>query len=149
MGVDAQAAPFLALVEPGIAAHLELVILAGRLDRQVAGVRLDGECERAVGPGRGPSSAAGAASRGAYGDEVHRGVRDGPAGAFLGDLAADQDAAGHGQVDGLLGRPLGPLEALRGEEIGLPVGRAGRDRDAAARQAPARNRPSASVSAAV
>ena len=59
MRIQPQAAP-LALVELRVADHLELVILAGRLDRQVARVRPDGERERAVvapsGPIRGPPS---------------------------------------------------------------------------------------------
>ena len=44
--------------------------------------------------------------------EHHHRSRDGFAGAFLGDLAADQHAAGQGQVNGMLDRPLGPIEAL-------------------------------------
>ena len=71
MRIQPPTAPLVPAVEPRVADHLELVILAGRLDRQVAGVRLDGERERAVGFRQGPSAASGAGgSRGGRGEET-------------------------------------------------------------------------------
>ena len=43
-------------------------------------------------------------------DEVDGRPRDGLAGALLGDLAVDQDAARQGEVEGLLERALGPVD---------------------------------------
>ena len=132
MRIRPQAAS-LALGQLRAADHLELVILAGRLDRQVAGLRPDGERERAVGSRPGPSAASGAGRSLGIRTETHHGVRDGLAGALLGDLAANQDAAGKRQVDGLLGRPLGPCAVLAGVEVGLPVGSGGPDIESIAR----------------
>ena len=67
MRIQPQAAPLVPAVELRVADRLELVILAGRLDRQVAGVRPDGERERAVGFRQGPSAASGAGRSRAYG----------------------------------------------------------------------------------
>ena len=109
--------------EPHVADRLELVILVGRLDRQMAGVRLDGERERAVGFRQGPSAAFGA----------DHGVRHGLTGALLGDLAAEHDAAVQHQVDGLLSHAACPFQLRGGMEVGLLVGSGSPDIDAIAR----------------
>ena len=100
----------------------EHVVLAGAQDGEIARAGHDPELERAVRRGRR------AAVRGArllipirIGEIADPRPRDGLAGAFLGDLAADQHAPGQGQVHRMLDRPLGPFELLRGVQIGLPA----------------------------
>ena len=67
MRIQPRTRPLVPAEELRGADRLELVILAGRLDRQVAGVRPDGERERAVGFRQGPSAAPARAARGADG----------------------------------------------------------------------------------
>ena len=56
------------------------------------------------------------------------------AGSLLGDLAADRDATGQGDVEGLLERGLGPLEHARGDQIGLAGWRISCDSEGAVRR---------------
>ena len=46
------------------------------------------------------------------------GPGDGPARAFLEDLAADHHTPGQGEVDRLFDRPLGPIALFRGDQVG-------------------------------
>ena len=110
VGVHAAAAR-LALVEHPLADLLEHVVLAGAQDDQRARVGQDRELERAVRPVRvRPFQAPDASGPVRPPDVAEPRPGDGPARAFLGDLAADHHAPAQGQVDAMLERPLGPRE---------------------------------------
>jgi hypothetical protein len=84
MRIEPPVEPLVRAGEPPAADRLNLVILTGRLDRQIARARLDGVRERTVGLRQDPAAAK-------PGD---RGIRHRLTGVLLGDLTAEQDTPG-------------------------------------------------------
>ena len=124
--VDPDAAR-LALPDHPTADGLEHVIVAGAQDEEVTRAGLGPELKRAIGCGIDDHAPVLPFAGRIRVKTNSTSPRDGLAGALLGDLAVDRYAPRQGEVEGLLERALGPLDAPLADEVGLSLRGIGRD----------------------
>ena len=109
---------------------LEDVIVIGGHDGEIARAGEGPESKRAIGSGvkdGAPAPQGGVELPLLERDEADRRARDRFAGSFLGDCTVDQNAARQGQVQRLLDRALGPVEAMTRGQVGFTRGGIGQD----------------------